>query len=316
MLAALDEHLMFRDGDGRVVIRAALLATVYVLDPYTREVREAFASCCEDYFAHCGQHLRWAMDPEPGYMERFGSSKGSRPGAWLPDLGEENEFNLLYHGAEDERGASPFFLEALGDQRRPFEQLGYLRLAFPMFWFVEHSGSLVDVLLQLCRKLKPVSGYGGFGVIESHDRSISQRYAPKVYQLAQRFPGLEVDYPTGHSLWQLQGGGGIKGVNWLTVVGDRWLARLGGADAVQAALASLDTRFVLHRFEGGIIIQAGQRPEMGDAERNVWPALYVKLAKYLKPIRITEHRPFQQGGAGLRFDKERSEAWLRRFDDR
>ena len=73
-------------------------------------------------------------------------------------------------------------------------------------------------------------------------------------------------------------------------MGDRWLAKLGGADAVLAALAALDSRFVVYRFEGGVMIQAGPRPELGDGERDIWPELYVKLAKYLKPIRITQHR--------------------------
>jgi hypothetical protein len=131
--------------------------------------------------------------------------------------------------------------------------------------------------------------------------------------MAQRFPGLEAEYPIGHSIWLEHG---IKGVNWLTVVGDPWLDRLGGADAVEAGLASLDGRFIVHRFEGGVLIQAGPQPELGDAKHDRWPELYVKLAKYLKPIRITEHAPFHHAGPGSRFDLERSEAWLRRFDDR
>jgi hypothetical protein len=183
-------------------------------------------------------------------------------------------------------------------------------------WFSEHPGTLAEVLLALCRKLKPVSGYGGIGIAESPDNLISSRYEPIVYQMAQRFPGLEADYPISHGIWQRKGSGGIKGVNWLTVVGDRWLPQLGGADALQTALAALDSRFLVHRFDGGVMIQAGPRPQLGDAARDVWPELYVKLAKLLRPIRITEHRPFHQAGAGPRFDLERSEAWLRRFDDR
>ncbi|WP_437329053.1 hypothetical protein [Sorangium sp. So ce381] len=57
-------------------------------------------------------------------------------------------------------------------------------------------------------------------------------------------------------------------------------------------------------------------PQLGDAGRNVWPELFVKLSTYLKPIGITEHRPFEYGGIGPRFDLERSQAWLRRFHDR
>jgi len=175
------------------------------------------------------------------------------------------------------------------------------------------------VLLNVCRTLKPVSGYGGIGVMESPDTAISADYEPIVYHWAQRLPGLEADYPIDHSLWLVKGRegdrDGIKGGNWLTVLSDRYVTELGGADKVEADLKALDSRFLVHRYDGGILIQAGPRPQLGDVERDLWPALYVKLNKYLKPIRITRHRPFQHAGPD-RFDMERSEAWLRRFDDR
>ncbi|HSN99590.1 MAG TPA: type VI immunity family protein, partial [Candidatus Nanopelagicales bacterium] len=177
-----------------------------------------------------------------------------------------------------------------------------------------------SVLRHFCTKLQPVSGYGGIGVIESWDTYISSKLEPYVYHWAMRFPGLEADYPCSHVVWLRKGreGGkeGIKGVNWLTVIGDDLLAELGGADVVTARLAELDARFIVHRYEGGVLIQAGERPVLGDAARGSWPELYVKLSKFLKPIRISKHGWFGYDGPGERFTLERSEAWLRRFDDR
>jgi hypothetical protein len=253
-------------------------------------------------------------------MDRFGAGKASNPRAWLPMLGEDEEYSLTYHGAEDMRGASAFSVKALGDERRPCLEFGYFRVSFPLLWFADGAGSLPDVLLEICRTLKPVSGYGGIGVIESPDRSISRKYEPIVYQWAQRLPGLEPDYPISHSLWltngREDGRDGIKGGNWLTVLSDHYLAELGGANKVESDLKVLDSRFLVHRYEGGILIQAGPRPQLGDIERDLWPVLLVKLNKYLKPIRVMRHNPFQRGGPGDVFDKARSEAWLRRFDDR
>jgi len=175
------------------------------------------------------------------------------------------------------------------------------------------------VLLDICRTLQPVSGYGGIGVIESQVSDTASEYQPAVYHWAQRLPGLEPDYPGVHSICLRGVRGnkpGIKGGSWLTVLGDHFAAELGGADKIEADLAALDERFLVRRYEGGLLIQAGPKPELGDAEQNRWPELYVKLAKLLKPIRVTDHYPFQYGGHGLRFDHERSVAWLRRFDDK
>lgn len=314
LMALLDQNLAVKDPDGNVVLQVALLATLYFEEPYRREAREAVVSCCEDYFQRCGRHLHWALNPDTELMQPFGKGKGSTPRSWLPMLDEDQSFSVIYHGAEREREASAFSMESFGAQRRPYRKHGYFRVSFPLLWFSENPGSLPEVVLDLCRKLKPVSGYGGIGVIESPDDAISHRHEPLVYELAQRFPGLEADYPISHSNCLDKG---IKGVNWLTVVGDRWLAPLGGADALEAGLAALDSRFVMHRFGSGVMIQSGPRPLLGDAVRNRWPELYIKLARYLKPIRVTEHWPFQHAGPGPRFeDPESSEAWLRRFDDR
>ncbi|WP_437946577.1 type VI immunity family protein [Sorangium sp. So ce296] len=319
MMEVLDEHLVVRDREGRPVLQVALLATLYFENAYKREVREAVVSCCDDYFRRCGHRLRWALNPDTEVMEPFDNGRGSNPRSWLVGLGEDEGFSLIYHGAEYDRGASAFYASALGLPRRPFVELGFFRMAFPLLWFADSSESLSEVMLEVCRKLKPVSGYAGIGVVESPDSSISNLYEPVVYDWAQRFPGLEVDYPICHLSWLRKGrggGGGIKGVDWLTVLGERWIVEMGGVDKIEADLGALDSRFGIRRFEGGVLIQAGPHPQLGDAERNVWPELYVKLSKYLKPIRITEHRPFHYAGPGLRFDLDRSEAWLRRFDDR
>lgn len=318
-MSILNEHLAVKDEKGRVVLQVALIATVYFERQYARDVREAVVSCCEDYFQRCGEHLRWAVNPDTFYMDPFGRGKASAPRSWLAEKGDDDELALICHGAERLDGASAFSVYSFCGERYPYETLGYFRVSFPLLWFAENPGSLPDVLLSLCRKLRPTSGYGGIGVINSPSTTIRSIWEPVVYAWAQRLPGLEADYPIAHELWLSKGRdgkGGIKGVNWLTVVGDRWLAELGGADAVAAAVAPLDSRFTIHRFDGGLMIQAGQRPNLGNAERNAWPELYVKLSKYLKPIRITKTRPFAMGGPGPRFDLERSEAWLRRFDDR
>jgi len=125
--------------------------------------------------------------------------------------------------------------------------------------------------------------------------------------MAMRFPGLDVLCPTSDALSCTDG---IKGVNWLTVVSDPLLARLDGVDAVEAQAGG---DFTFHRYQGGAVIQAGERPQMGDRERNRWPELYIRLNALLKPIRAAKTYPFHHYGP-RRFDAERSNEWLRRFD--
>lgn len=314
------EALSVRDKNGRVVLQGALIATVYFEDPYTIEKRQAVVSCCQRYAKACGEHLRWAMDTDAGRMKPFATSNGATPGAWLPSLTEKDLYEIIWTSAEDARGAGVFSLHALGQERRSYTHLGYLRISVPISWLADAPGALAGMVRAICDDLKPTSGYGGISVNESWDTSISSKYEPYVYRWAQRFPGLEVDYTSSHSIWLRKGREGsrpgVKGADWLTIIGDRFLAEMGGRDAFCAGLTALDARFSVVTYDGGLIIQAGPRPDLGDVERGAWPELYVKLSKYLKPIRISQHRPFQYEGPGERFDLARSEAWLRRFDDR
>lgn len=314
-LKAIESQLTFADDDG-VVANVAMLATAYFEQPFRREAREAVAACCNDYFHRFGRHLRWALHPDTERMERFGEGKGSAPATWLPSLGEDESFGLIYHGGEWHLGADAYSLKALGVERRDYATLGYLSISVPVSELLRSTEDMVQTVLGLCHRLKPVSGYAGVGMTRCADYRIATRYSPIEYELAQRFPGLEIDSPVTHTNWLSKGEGGIKGVNWLTVVGDRFLARLGGVDAVCAAIAALDTRYVVHRFDGGVLIQAGPRPELGAVEMDDWPVLYVKLAKLLKPIRVLSHDSFHWRGAEPRFDRETSEAWLRRFEER
>ena len=314
LLASLDEQLTYTDKEG-VVLKIALFATVYVEDTYTPEVRDAIVACCEDYTRLCGDHLRWAFHPDTRLMERFGEGKASSPRAWLTELPDDDSFFLRFHSGKWDRGAAPFSMTAMGHPRRTFKELGYVRFSFPLTWLTQQPSALPDLLLKVCQRLKPVSGYGGIGINECVDNNIRHRYFPIVYEVAQRFPGLEPDYPHFHSIYLVKGEGGIKSVNWLTVLGDRLLARLGGVDSVEVALAALDPRFITRRFDGGVMIQAGPHPELGAADQDDWPVLYVKLAKYLKPLRVPVNA-LQHRVSGQHFDLPNTEAWLRRFDDR
>jgi hypothetical protein len=136
------------------------------------------------------------------------------------------------------------------------------------------------------------------------------RYQKAVRAIGERFPGLEVEsapITTNHI------GSGIKGVNWLTVLSDRWIDKLGGLDYLRIRLN--ESHFYFYLFDGGLVIQAGPRPEMGDVAANFWPEQYVTLAKVLKPIQIANHYPMHFGGTGG-LDHQATMAWINRFDGR
>lgn len=75
--------------------------------------------------------------------------------------------------------------------------------------------------------------------------------------------------------------------------------------------------FKLTTYDGGVMIQAGPRPQIGDATADRWPRHHVTLAQVLRPIQIKTHYPFHTGdplGREARLDGPARLAWLFRFD--
>lgn len=302
---AISEQIRTKEASGRVVIEVGLLVTLYFGQAWATEVRALAAACAESFLARCGDRIRWTMNQQTLKMVRYDHRKAPSPSATLSSFAEDATWELFYHGGEQDRAASALSFRALCLDKVQNE-LGFVQMSFPLLWFMGHSGSLPEFALEACQRLHPVSGYGGIGILESPDSTIRDEFEPTSYAMAQRFPGLEVDYPWVHGV-ELEGG--IKGVNWLTILSEPWLSKMGGAGALRAAL---DKTFVGRSFEGGLLIQAGPRPLLGDAERGSMPEPYTRLAALLAPVQIKEHGPFHHAGAD-RFTRERSEAWLRRL---
>ena len=309
-LSDLAKLLYIRDKDGHPALRVGLLATMFVAESWTRPVREAVAEVAEEYIGQFRDHLRWAQSPT-SYFHPIDSGEVPFPREWLPQHEDGQEWQLGFHGGAGDEAASEFQVSAYGSDSVK-KGRGYFQFYLPLTWFEEHPGTTFSgLVLGFARRLRPLSGYAGIGIFEILDLDARQAFQSTVRQLAERFPGLEVENPILHEIYL---DNGIKGVNWLTLLGDRWVKEIGGLDYLKIRLGD---EFKLSPYDGGLMIQAGPRPEIGDVTTNRWPRHYVTLAKVLKPIQIKEHGAFHFGdptGSQKPMDHEASLAWLFRFD--
>jgi len=296
-----------RDG---VMVQVCLLATLYFQRGHLLERRAAVAECFREYRATMGDLLCWA---HPG-NNRFqhlapGDAPLKDPARFLiEDQLRAYGSGFTWHGGRDAHSADPHWIAALGAPSGESERQGalsYLQVAFPLTWFAEHAGGLPSLTLRWAKRLQAFHGYGGIGIVLSPRGTFAQRHENEVYGLSRRYPGLEIDYPIAHALDLKHG---IKGGNWLTVLAEPWVERLGGEAVLRDALGE---GFRLWPYAGGLMIQAGDHPQLGDSNRLLAPAYYGRLARVLKPIRIETHGRIHAFG-GL--DRAGFDAWLARFD--
>src|SRR5215467_389912 len=304
------DDLVARDENGVVGLTSALRCTLYLRHDFEPERRRAIREMIQRYADFAKDGLRWLMPTPKGARRIDASTIAAALDANLASIEDSSEsWELDLHGGDQPEAASDLGIEALlgarWEQEPPPNQLSYLSFRFPLLWFADKKPGFPSFVLRACEQLEPIHGYAGIGLVTAADRFLASHFTGVVASLAERFPGLEIDYPISHLTWVRAG---IKGVNWLTILGDAEIARFGGMDALKAALPSTTT---LHTYGGGVMIQASPMPQIGDRNRQVDVDDYRKVAVALKPIRISTHGGVGGGG----FDRERFERWLARFDE-
>ena len=304
------DNLVARDENGVVGVTSALLCTMYLRHDFEPERRRAIRDVIQRYVALAKDRLRWLMPAEKGACRIDASTIAAALDANLASIEDSDDsWELHLHGGEQPQAASDLgievFLRRQWEEEPPHNHLSFVSFRFPLLWFADRTPGFPSFVLSACELLKPAHGYGGIGLITAADRFLAAQFEGVVTSLAERFPGLEIDYPVKHLLWVRAG---IKGVNWLTILGDDEIARFGGTDTLKGALPSTAT---VHAYDGGVMIQASPMPQIGDRNRQVDVDDYRKVAVALKPIRISTHSAVH-GGDGL--DRERFEGWLARFD--
>ena len=147
-----------------------------------------------------------------------------------------------------------------------------------------------------------LSGHGGYTLL--YDGSRLSTAFNRIYPLARRYWGLDVEHL--NSTMRLMRGG-IKGVSWLTLIGPKFLEKLGGPAAI-GPLEEADTPVSI--AQGGALVTSGTTPTWLDQNRpGPETGRYQRVARALEALFLPDF-PDLPG----RFTAEgNSSGWFRRF---
>ena len=276
------------------------------------EYPDAFLNTFEFLANPLREYLNWYQNYT---MDRFSpvtSRTFSSPKTWLT-RGKQDVARCLYLKASQEKMAVGQYVLAF--KYHPDEAL-YSDSNTPFIRQSTHSELLEsdpDAFLttakQLCDLLPFLSGHAGYCLeISPYFEVEGQREA---YPIAMHYPGLNI--ASDHATWSLRYEKGAEMVNWLTLLGEIPLNKLGGVNELRLKLA--DTPEVeLIEAKYGLIIKAGEKPQLGKTNRRNDLPLYKAVYRAIKPVLdpvISHFRPFNLGTTD---DADYTERWLRRFD--
>jgi Type VI immunity for VRR-NUC len=161
---------------------------------------------------------------------------------------------------------------------------------------------MVKAAIALANQLPFVSGHAGHTVFFRTWRKVEA--FDQVYAWAKRYWGLEVEDLNRTLPVALDG---IKGANWLTLVGNPLWERLALLNPRSGEEAP--PQVIVHEAAHGRVLVAGDQPILADRNRGEFPDTYAAVERMLQPIKIRSHPEFPG-----RFDEEAATmAWLNRL---
>lgn len=303
-----------------LTVRAAL----YFKGGYTGAKRQAIAATFDAYLALASQAV--SNDNAPVRWLWFNGKRALRfdkaPTLWdLEKRTTENEgFDACYAGGETAREASYFEFTTFCLEKFQAD-LGTRGLDVVVFTmprpFVEaNPDQFVKLFREAAAMLDAVHGHAGFAINLSPSGRAENESSE--YYLAQRLgPGIDVGDPIAMEVRDLTDR--IKTIDWLTLIDQAMLQRVGGMEALQSELPR--DWYAIVPCAQGTLIRAGMTPEAGVLQTNAAPTpppAYVVVNAALRNLVAATVSILQRGtvngDAPVYNSKASSDAWLRRFD--
>ncbi len=184
---------------------------------------------------------------------------------------------------------------------------------FPCSFIVEKGYEhFRDLICRWCSMVDAVHGSAGFSVLFEHGSFSGSSGGAATLPALKRFPGLDFSDPTVFQVEAASSDGlQVKSINWLTILSDKIVERLCGRQVLEAKLGS---SYPVFDFNGGVIVQAGDEPQLGGNNRRIVLDDYRRVSRALKMVRFEDYKLGLIALPEAYDDMEETLSWIRRFD--
>jgi hypothetical protein len=292
-----------------IIMTVGFVGSFYFWGGHTVASRLALAECFEAYEAAYGSHLKWGWDPDSWRPVNLSKKTFPALREYIKQLDEDDAIAWHLSSANDPEEVGDYVASCLTERGWEEDEPSCFHFQLPLAYaFDTEKLRALESFLTLCvDKLIPFHGVAGLAAM-----TIEQglRWEPEALDLATRYRALYIEdivRDIRHAP------NGIKGVNWLTFVGDLLTERLGGPKAFAAYCQRFNVQ--PERYANGFIIRAGETPQLGPVDEPP-PEAYVRANAAIRPLRNGKYGSMGSGSIDgeLRFNRCTSDLWIRRFD--
>ena len=319
----------------RDVMKLSLGVTLYFYKGHTLKVREQMPKIVKAYYDLYGKHITggYIMKTEESVpKQRAFNQKLIEKSLDSKIWNDVTEVIMLNWSTELLEDCSGYCFDIYVNNPLFDEDLSCIHASI-LYSHINELEGFKKFIELICSLIPLHSGYAGF-FLELPEQNWAYMYHQT--NAAHRFYGCEVDefilvkgtllepiseaaiaiaeQALADGLNPLQFANGIKGINWLTILGQPFVERMGGIDELQNKTTPYGLS--IKTIGENTIIQAGELPDLCDAEDLPMNPYYVAVNHILEPIRKDSIGSLHTGdmfGRPVMGDAA-SDQWLHRFD--
>ena len=296
----------------RDIMKLSIGCTLYFYNGHKPEIRAIMPQLVKSFYDQFGQYFtggymvnKESQKIKTGKLTPKLLEKCFKPDTWQ-DGDEAMEWTWANPDLEATTGYT--FSGFLCDEYTNWDGLSIIQLAIP-YNQLNLLQPWLNFIKQLCQHIPMHCGnVGYYSLLPDQYHAYQEYQTPATY----RFYGCDIEDRLNVKMNRPPLG--IKGINWLTILGPTFIEQMGGVDKLSQEALALNLG--VERAGENLIIQAGPYPDICDKQILPMNPYYVAVNHLLKPIRKTTigalHMDFMTGKAVL--DTAASDEWLRRFD--
>ena len=294
-------------------IKTGLVGCYYLDQGYLPEKRQAIGQVLALYDKYWGDKLKFGFfDGNPNQLHPYQKFSIDKKQELINNYAFET-LNFYWSNVDNLEFVPEYFIETFSKPEwyeKLHQDITYVQLYLPILELKEFGvEQLIALNQQISEILQPMHGFFGLGIQHSHEY---YDYQYLEYELAHQFLGLDISNVQADKRLRE----GFKCINWLTILSDQLIAdKLGSLEELKEHNNDNEIRF--YPYAGGVVVRAGEVPELGDVASNPYPKHYVNVNALLKPARAPEIASLGFGSINgeIRFNKRTSKEWQGRFDD-
>ena len=294
-------------------IKTGLVGCYYLDQGYLPEKRQAIGQVLALYDKYWGDKLKFGFfDGNPNQLHPYQKFSIDKKQDLINNYAFET-LNFYWSNVNNLEFVPEYLIKTFSKPEwyvKLHQNITYVQLYLPISELKEFGvEQLIALNQQISKILQPMHGFFGLGIQHSHEY---YDYQYLEYELAHQFLGLDISNDEDDEHLRE----GFKCINWLTILSDRLITdKLGSLETLKEHNNDNEIRF--YPYAGGVVVRAGEVPELGDVASNPYPKHYVNVNALLKPARAPEIASLGFGSINgeIRFNNRTSKEWQCRFDD-